>query len=55
VESAARPGVAAAGYASLTSWLLDAPGIIPAKLDQTAALKLAICDDIGDAHTTTNE
>ncbi|MEL6471870.1 MAG: ribosome biogenesis GTPase YlqF [Cyanobacteria bacterium J06623_4] len=30
--------------------LLDAPGIIPAHLtDQTAALKLAICDDIGQA------
>ncbi|CAN5573020.1 ribosome biogenesis GTPase YlqF [soil metagenome] len=30
--------------------LLDAPGIIPAQLtDQAAALKLAICDDIGEA------
>ncbi|MGB7086808.1 MAG: ribosome biogenesis GTPase YlqF [Phormidesmis sp.] len=30
--------------------LLDAPGIIPAQLtDQKAALKLAICDDIGQA------
>ena len=30
--------------------LLDAPGIIPAQLtDQKAALKLAICDDIGEA------
>ncbi len=30
--------------------LLDSPGIIPAQLtDQTAALKLAICDDIGQA------
>ncbi len=30
--------------------LLDAPGIIPAQLtDQNAALKLAICDDIGQA------
>ncbi|MBT9311447.1 ribosome biogenesis GTPase YlqF [Leptothoe kymatousa] len=30
--------------------LLDAPGIIPLKLnDQSAALKLAICDDIGNA------
>lgn len=30
--------------------LLDAPGIIPAQLDdQIAALKLAICDDIGQA------
>lgn len=53
VESAARPGVT-----RQLRWiriseqleLLDAPGIIPGKLeDQTAALKLAICDDIGDA------
>ncbi|MGK7942609.1 MAG: ribosome biogenesis GTPase YlqF [Crocosphaera sp.] len=30
--------------------LLDAPGIIPAKLDnQTNAIKLAICEDIGEA------
>jgi len=30
--------------------LLDAPGVIPAKLnDQAAAIKLAICDDIGEA------
>ncbi len=30
--------------------LLDAPGILPAQLkDQAAALRLAICDDIGDA------
>jgi ribosome biogenesis GTPase A len=30
--------------------LLDAPGVLPSKLeDQTAALKLAICDDIGEA------
>ncbi|MEY3299868.1 MAG: hypothetical protein RLZZ597_3128 [Cyanobacteriota bacterium] len=30
--------------------LLDAPGVIPARLDdQGAALKLAICDDIGEA------
>lgn len=52
-ESAARPGVT-----RQLRWiriseqleLLDAPGVIPAKLDdQTAALKLAICDDIGDA------
>jgi ribosome biogenesis GTPase A len=53
VESAARPGVT-----RQLRWvrmndqleLLDAPGVIPAKLDdQIAALKLAICDDIGDA------
>ncbi|NJN31967.1 MAG: ribosome biogenesis GTPase YlqF [Synechococcales cyanobacterium RM1_1_8] len=30
--------------------LLDAPGILPARLnDQTAAIKLALCDDIGTA------
>lgn len=30
--------------------LLDAPGVIPPKLeDQAAAIKLAICDDIGEA------
>lgn len=30
--------------------LLDAPGVLPSKLtDQEAALKLAICDDIGEA------
>lgn len=53
VESAARPGVT-----RQLRWirmdehleLLDAPGVIPAKLDdQSAAFKLAICDDIGDA------
>lgn len=53
VESAARAGVT-----RQLRWvrmneqleLLDAPGIIPVKLnDQQAALKLAICDDIGDA------
>jgi len=53
VESAARPGVT-----RQLRWiriseqleLLDAPGVIPAKLDEQAvALKLAICDDIGDA------
>jgi ribosome biogenesis GTPase A len=53
VESAARPGVT-----RQLRWvriseeleLLDAPGVIPVKLeDQEAALKLAICDDIGEA------
>ncbi|WP_017317090.1 ribosome biogenesis GTPase YlqF [Mastigocladopsis repens] len=53
VESAARPGVT-----RQLRWvriseeleLLDAPGVIPAKLeDQQAALKLAMCDDIGEA------
>lgn len=52
-ESAARPGVT-----RQLRWirfsdqleLLDAPGVIPVKLDnQKDALKLAICDDIGDA------
>ncbi len=53
VESAARPGVT-----RQLRWikispeieLLDAPGVIPARLeDQAAAVKLAICDDIGEA------
>lgn len=53
VESAARPGVT-----RQLRWvrmnehleLLDAPGVIPVKLEnQEAALKLAICDDIGEA------
>lgn len=53
VESAARPGVTRQlrwVRISQQLQLLDAPGVIPAKLDdQLAALKLAICDDIGDA------
>ena len=53
VESAARPGVTRQlRWVRISDQLelLDAPGVIPAKLyDQTAALKLAICDDIGDA------
>jgi ribosome biogenesis GTPase A len=53
VESAARPGVT-----RQLRWvrisdelqLLDAPGVIPSRLEnQAAALKLAICDDIGQA------
>lgn len=53
VESARKPGVT-----RQLRWirisddleLLDAPGILPAQLkDQAAALKLAICDDIGQA------
>lgn len=53
VTSARRPGVT-----RQLRWvrisdeieLLDAPGIIPLQLeDQTAALKLAICEDIGEA------
>ncbi|NES94368.1 MAG: ribosome biogenesis GTPase YlqF [Desertifilum sp. SIO1I2] len=53
VESAARPGVTRQlrwVRISEAIELLDAPGIIPAKLDnQEDALKLAICDDIGEA------
>lgn len=53
VASARRPGVTrqlrwirVAGELDL----LDAPGVIPARLDdQDAAMKLAICDDIGQA------
>lgn len=53
VESARRPGVTRS-----LRWirisdeleLLDAPGVLPSRLaDQQAAIKLAICDDIGDA------
>jgi ribosome biogenesis GTPase A len=53
VESARKPGVT-----RQLRWvriseeleLLDAPGIIPGRLnDQAAAVKLAICDDIGEA------
>jgi ribosome biogenesis GTPase A len=53
VESARRPGVT-----RQLRWirisdqleLLDAPGVLPSKLtDQEAAVKLAICDDIGEA------
>ncbi len=53
VESARKPGVT-----RQLRWvriseeleLLDAPGIIPGRLnDQAAAIKLAICDDIGEA------
>jgi ribosome biogenesis GTPase A len=53
VESAARPGVTRQlRWVRISEHLelLDAPGVIPARLeDQTAALKLAICDDIGEA------
>lgn len=53
VESAARAGVTRQlRWVRISEQLelLDAPGIIPVKLnDQQAALKLAICDDIGDA------
>lgn len=53
VESAAKPGVTRQlRWVRISSELelLDAPGILPANLvDQTAAIKLAICDDIGQA------
>lgn len=53
VESAARPGVTRSlRWVRISDELelLDAPGIIPLKLeDQEAGVKLAICDDIGDA------
>lgn len=53
VASARRPGVTRQlRWVRLSQHidLLDAPGIIPPKLeDQAAALKLAICDDIGEA------
>ncbi|MBW4563319.1 MAG: ribosome biogenesis GTPase YlqF [Mojavia pulchra JT2-VF2] len=53
VESAARPGVTRAlRWVRISEQLelLDAPGVIPLRLeDQEAALKLAICDDIGEA------
>jgi ribosome biogenesis GTPase A len=53
VESAARPGVTRQlRWVRISDQLelLDAPGVIPAKLgNQEAAVKLAICDDIGQA------
>lgn len=53
VESAARPGVTRSlRWVRISSEmeLLDAPGVIPVKLnDQENAIKLAICDDIGEA------
>ena len=53
VQSAARAGVTRAlrwVRISKELELLDAPGVIPLRLDnQEAALKLAICDDIGEA------
>lgn len=52
VESAARPGVTRQlRWVKISEHLelLDAPGIIPSRLeDQQAAVKLAICDDIGE-------
>ncbi|MBD2439549.1 ribosome biogenesis GTPase YlqF [Nostoc sp. FACHB-110] len=53
VESAARPGVTRQlRWVRISEQLelLDAPGVIPSRLEnQAAALKLAICDDIGQA------
>ena len=53
VESARRPGVTRQLRwirISKEMELLDAPGVLPSQLeDQNAALKLAICDDIGEA------
>ncbi|AFZ22652.1 ribosome biogenesis GTP-binding protein YlqF [Cylindrospermum stagnale PCC 7417] len=53
VASEARPGVTRQlRWVRISDQLqlLDAPGVIPARLEnQTAALKLAICDDIGEA------
>ncbi|WP_414562934.1 MULTISPECIES: ribosome biogenesis GTPase YlqF [unclassified Anabaena] len=53
VESAARPGVTRSlRWVRISEQLelLDAPGVIPLKMgNQEAAVKLAICDDIGQA------
>jgi ribosome biogenesis GTPase A len=53
VVSEARPGVTRQlRWVKISDQveLLDAPGVIPTKLEnQAAAIKLAICDDIGDA------
>lgn len=56
--SAARPGVTRhLQWVSLGAdsdlMLLDAPGVLPARLaDQQAALRLAVCNDIGEASYT---
>lgn len=53
VDSARRAGVTRAlRWVRISDQLelLDAPGVLPSKLrDQEAALRLAICDDIGEA------
>jgi ribosome biogenesis GTPase A len=53
VESAARPGVTRQlRWVRISEQieLLDAPGVIPSRLEtQENGVKLAICDDIGDA------
>ncbi|GAB1542571.1 ribosome biogenesis GTPase YlqF [Scytonema sp. NUACC21] len=53
VESAARPGVTRQlRWVRISDQieLLDAPGVIPSRLEnQEDGVKLAICDDIGDA------
>jgi hypothetical protein len=58
--SAARPGVTRhLQWVSLGAegaiMLLDAPGVLPMRLaDQAAAVRLAICNDIGEASYTTS-
>jgi len=58
--SAARPGVTrhlqwVSMGAEGALQLLDAPGVLPMRLaDQAAALRLAICNDIGEASYTTS-
>ncbi len=54
VQSSRRPGVTRSfrwvRIGGGTIDLLDAPGVLPARLeDQNSALKLALCDDIGQA------
>ena len=53
VESARRPGITRQlRWVRISDQLelLDSPGVLPSQLtDQDAALKLAICDDIGEA------
>jgi ribosome biogenesis GTPase A len=53
VPSAPKPGVTRSlRWVRISDQLdlLDSPGVLPAKLlDQSAAVKLAICDDIGEA------
>jgi ribosome biogenesis GTPase A len=58
--SAARPGVTRhLQWVSLGAdgalMLLDAPGVLPMRMaDQAAAVRLAICNDIGEASYTTS-
>jgi len=59
-QSAQRPGVTRhLQWVSLGAegalMLLDAPGVLPMRLaDQAAAVRLAICNDIGEASYTTS-